>query len=70
MLPSSVLVLGFAPGEEVLRVPFPEEHGLQLFPYLAVSPVLTEDVSGVDLPWNVVEVYHSGRDSLPRAVVG
>ena len=32
--------------------------------------MFTEDVSGVDLPWDVVEVHHTGRDSLPRVMVG
>ena len=60
----------FASGEEILRVPFPEQQRLQLFPCLAVSLVFTECVSWVNLPWNVVECHHSGRDCLPRAVLG
>ena len=66
---SGLGVLGLASSEEVRRVPAPEQERLELFPYLAVAPVLAEDVSRVDLPWNVVEAYHSGRNGFACVMV-
>ena len=48
----------------------PEEYGLELFPHLAIPPMLTEDIGRVDVPGDMVEADHVGCDGLPGIMVG
>ena len=46
----------------------PEQDWLQLFPDIAICPVLAEDVSRVDLSGDVVEGDHVRSNRFSRAV--
>ena len=45
--------------QQIASVAPPEKDGLQLRPDLAISPVLTQDIRWIDLPWNVVQADHA-----------
>ena len=65
----SPLVLLSSSGEEVLCVAFPKQKRLQLFPDLAVPPMLAEDVGRVDLSGDVVEGDHTRCHGFAGALV-
>lgn len=55
--------------QELGRVATPEEHCLECRPHLLVSPVFAEDVGGIGIPRQVVELDGSRCNRFTRAVV-
>ena len=62
--------LGVLIRKEIGCVTLPEHHWSQGRPDLGVSPVLTEDVSRIQFPRDVLKVDDSSCDGLSHIVVG
>ena len=56
--------------EQLPRISLPEQEWLELLPDLLVSPMLTKDVSWVNLTRDMEQLDHSTRDGFMDMMVG
>ena len=54
---------------QVQSVPLVEQEGTEHRVHIVVCPMLAQDISRIDVSWDVVEPCHSRGDALPGVVV-